>query len=287
MRYAIISLCLLTVAGCARPSASVSFHELVWSASDGLREYERWVEETDDGFPDELCLAGIHLSASLAEVRGASGSVGLPLAAPAVGLTGMLGYTFISEESETGTIATSLMASYRLPPEELTKEQEDQKMDLFLDSIPQRHLQGNVIDGELQEPPQLPEYAQRKRPPFSQRDDLAAELWRIRQAIHMAVLNSPKDVVLRPGPMTLRVGYTATKSDGATVSIKMGGGQAGNLGVTSGVTEENEMLLIYMNNKSSDKFKCSFASLDEKEVARLLSAAQSSVSPARAPMPPQ
>lgn len=286
MRFWSFSLLVLAVAGCTRPSAGLSFHDLVWAASDGLREYEQWVKEKKDGFPNELCLAGIHLSASLAETTGQSGSAGLQLAAPAFGLTGMLGYQFISSQSETGTISASLEASYQKAPEDAKKAEE--KRDAFIADIPRRRALKSGSEKLIEEPPVLPDYAGRERPPFAQRDDLAAELWRIRQTIHGAVLNSPKDMVLKPGPMTLRIGYVATVSAGGGVSIKLGGQPIGDFGASGGSTEQNEMVLFFLRNTSKqDRFNCHKDSIAEGAFTALVEKLDQKVSPVKAPDPPK
>lgn len=286
MRFLILSLVALSAAGCTRPSAGMSFHELVWAASDGLREYESWVAADDDGFPNELCLAGIHFSASLAETRSQSGSIGLPLAAPAMGLTGMLGYQFISTQSETGTISASLEARYQ----EKAVPADQKRRDAFIANIPQRRAQQNsqAKPWKIKEPPKLPDYAHRDRPPFAQRDDLAAELWRIRQALHSAVLNSPEDIVLRPGPLTLHVGYVATVSTGGEVTIRLGGKPLASAGPTGGATEENKMVLIFQHNVSKeDTFNCHKGSIDKDAFKKLIEKLDTKVSAAKAPPPPQ
>lgn len=293
MRLWILPILVLAVAGCTRPSAGISFHQLVWAASDGLREYELWVQKENEGFPNQLCLAGIHFSASLAETTGQSGSIGLPLAAPAFGLTGMLGYKFISSQSETGTISTSLEAVYREEPakSETPRQQEERENDLkaFIDGIPTRYSsqRDDLLTGKIKEPRELDEYATRNRPAFSQRNDLAAELWRIRQTIHGAVLNSPsRDIVFKPGPMTLRVKYVATTSAKGGVSINLAGQPLGDFGASGGATEANEMVLFYVNNQSDDKFTCNKKSLPQGGLQKLIRDAGIKTVPAAAPAPP-
>ena len=295
MRIVALILCAAALTGCTRPTAGYSFHDLVWSASDGLREYEGWVDAAaNDGFPDKLCLAGISFEASLAESRSASGSVGLPLAAPAFGLTGMLGYQFISTKSESGTISASLLAKYQADAER-TVDQSKEKIEQFAQNIAniredwrkQLEQQGSA-EGSVRTPPTLEEYKHRKRPEFSKRDDLAAELWRIREALHGAVLNSPKNFVLEPGPMVLRVGYVVTKSQGGQASVSLGGKPSGTFGVTDGATELNEMLLLYVENKSPDQMTCNNESFEKDlDFAELVKTASMSVVPAEPPEAPQ
>lgn len=289
MRFVVLSLALFAAAGCTRPSAGISFHDLVWAASDGLREYEGWVAAADDPFPNELCLAGIHFSASLAETKARSGSVGLPLASPAMGLSGMLGYQFVSTESETGTISATLEARYQKKP--LPAEEAVNARKAFIESIPRLYTQRKVNEwkqGRVVEPKPLDAYRDRGRSVFSQRDDLAAELWRIRQAIHTAVLNSPKNVVLKPGPMILRVGYVATKSEGGQVSITLGGGEAGQFGASGGATEQNEMTLFFANNASpQDKMTCNEESVKDFDFVGKLKEARGQAAVASAPPPPK
>lgn len=288
MRILTVIVCLLAMTGCTRPSAGISFHDLVWSASDGLREYEGWVAKSDSPFPNELCLAGIHFFASLAETKGQSGSVGLPLAAPAMGLTGMLGYKFISTQSESGTISATLEAVYRNDP--LDANVAKRLREDFIDGIPLLYSQRKVVDwkqGRVNEPPVLQEYRHRQRPKFEDRDDLAAELWRIREAIHLAVLNSPQNIVLKPGPMVLRIGYVATVTSGGQATIKLGGQQTGQFGASSGATEQNTMVLIYVNNASeADKMTCNNKSLTGVDFAALVAKANGQVKPTSAPAAP-
>lgn len=289
MRTFIALACLLALANCTRPSAGYSFHDLVWAAGDGLREYESWVAAEDDGFPNKLCLAGISFSASLAETKGRSGSVGLPLAAPAMGLTGMLGYQFISTESETGTISASLEAKYQTPVV-LDETQSDEEIENFIsrmgDIYTARNI-GGLKAGQVHPPEDLPGYRDRQRPAFSQRDDLAAELWRIRQALHTAVLNSPGGMVLEPGPMTFRVGYSLTASQGGQATVRMGAQQTGQFGASSGATEQNEMLLFYVKNRSPDEMTCNKESLQGINFEDLVNTAKTANIPAKAPAPPK
>lgn len=268
-RLFLIGIALLA-SGCARPSAGYSFHDLVWAASDGMREYEEWVandNRPEDRFPNILCLAGIRFTASLAETKSRSADVGLPLAAPALGLTGMLGYEFVSTESQSGAITASLLARYPIEAD-VTEQKGEEDLAAWGRQNLERLYEDRNIDkyerGAIRPPPSL---TIAETEAFKSRTDLASELWRIREALHTAVLNSPQGTdgyVLIPGPMTLKVSYTLSTAQGAKLSVQMAAQPASGTGFAgSGVTEANTMHLVYVENNRKDKMSCRRDSIEE------------------------
>lgn len=263
MRGLILLACVAALTGCSRPSTGFSFNDLVWATSAGLREYEEWVEQEPDQYklPNMLCLAGVHFTASLAETKTRSVDVGLPLAAPAIGLTGMLGYKFISTESNSGLISASLLARYQQPDEK--KANRKQILADFTSTIPDTYKDQKI---ETRKGPRQPEGLDiANKGPFAERDDLAAELWRIRDALHAAVLSSPVSssgggYVLEPQPVTMVVNYTLSEAKGFRAAVKLGGRADASFGAGSGVTENNKMVLVYMQNQSKNPMVCSEAS---------------------------
>ncbi|MEM6624251.1 MAG: hypothetical protein AAF674_18670 [Pseudomonadota bacterium] len=279
MRILILMMCLLTAAGCTRPSAGFSFHDVVQAASEGLREYEGWVQaegkQTDVNFPDELCLAGVFFTAALAETTSNSGQVGLPLAAPSLGLTGMLGYKFTSTESRGGNISASLLAQYP-GARDGGAEKSAVELTAFLSNLDRHRVTFKAVDletGQIQAPMSL---SIEEKQAFLTRRDLAAELWRIRQALHNAFLTSPATAdstgltagyLLVPGPVSFNLGFTMQGGAGVAAKINLGAQQVGATDFGTGASESNRMVLIYMKNRSADRMNCDATSFGATDAA--------------------
>lgn len=295
MRIFVLLIAALAISGCARTSSGYSFHQVVLEASEGLKDYETWVhnennQPEDLNFPDALCLAGVHFTAALAETKSRSGNVGLPLAAPSVGLTGMLGYQFISTESDGGNVAASLMAQYprrrAWSPSESEKVRNAKRAEFhkeqsrFVATVPTLRDEWKGVDRETGtiNPPEHP--TANASVDFEKRDDLGAELWRIRQTIHGAFLNSPvsydtdgnrSGYFLAPGPVTFSLGYTMTGGQGAGAKLSLAGRASGSATLGQGTSESNRMVLVYFPNQSIDPMNCdhtSFGDMTDKETRK-------------------
>lgn len=287
MKNLILVATAVLLCGCARPTAGYSFNDLVWATSSGIREYQDWVAaEKANGtvFPETLCLAGIKFTASLAEVKSTSGSVGLPLAAPSIGLTGMWGFQFKSEKSEAGVITTSLLADYKGQDPNSTMREEDPEFVKFIGSIPALYRGMELASRKIGKVPTPPGFDPKRNGPFNQRSDLAAELWRIRDALHSAVLSSSGGFLLAPQPMVLRVNYTVMQSIGTQATVSLGGRVDGAISAGRGVTENNEMVLVYVKNESDDLMRCNRESFDLKDFEAALKLQGTATA---APTPPQ
>lgn len=279
MRVVALMIAALAISGCARQSSGFAFHDVVLATSKGLSEYESWVRSDDElaggNFPDALCLAGVHFTAAVAETKSKSAGVGIPLAAPASGLTGMLGYEFISTESEAGNLSATLIANY---PERGDVKDGVEKRDSFVRDISERRKQWKVdqlTTGVIQPPLSMTDSSEIAA--FESRDDLAAELWRIRQALHNAFLNSPdgRDGVtgertgylLVPGPMSFALGYNMSGGRGVAAKLSLAGRASGNLGIGSGISKSNRMVLVYLANQSEDPMNCDKTSFGPMQTA--------------------
>ncbi|MEM0988068.1 MAG: hypothetical protein AAGK00_04260 [Pseudomonadota bacterium] len=275
MRILILVMCLLTAAGCTRPSTGFSFHDVVQAASEGLREYEGWVRADQPNFPDELCLAGVFFTASLAETTSNSGQVGLPLAAPSLGLTGMLGYKFTSTESRGGNISASLMARYPTQRKNAKAISASELLGFIsnLEALRRNLDAADLKTGQIQPPMSL---SIEEKQAFRTRRDLAAELWRIRQALHNAFLASPATAnstgltagyLLVPGPVSFNLGFTMQGGAGIAAKINLGAQQVGATDFGTGASESHRMVLIYMRNQSDDQMNCDATSFGATDTA--------------------
>lgn len=276
MRIIILGLCLLAAAGCTRPSAGYSFVDLVSGASTGLAEYETWVrvEEAKDPFPNRLCLAGIYFDVSLAETTGASANVGLPLAGPIPGATSVLGVDLTYSDTTTGTVVVPVVAQYPGRPKERTAEDWASELTAFLSEIPDLRNERMVLKrrpGTTRPPQGVSESS------FANRTDLAAELWRIRQALHDMVLASPFDpaligqgnnYLLAPGELVFSLSYTVTESQKGTASVKVGPAE-GSGSVGRGASDASRMVLVYLVNNHDDQMRCYDDSIDMERFAAL------------------
>ena len=92
---------------------SIQLAELTDAVARDVSRFEGWVAH-DQGtaanpFPIGLCLEEISFEVSVSSQRNFGGSIGLPLAAPASPISGMLGLSASSDETTTRKVDSSLL----------------------------------------------------------------------------------------------------------------------------------------------------------------------------------
>lgn len=262
MRLIALLIGLSLVSGCVRPVSGLSFIDLTEAASTGLRDYHNWVAADEDGFPNRICLAAVILEAKLADTVARGAGASAPIAGPIPGLTSVLGYSLTTTEDEAGVVTVPMHAIYpKTMPAELAKaKQAYEDFTETLRSVRAAETGGGDAVGENDL--RLPKNVTPKD--FAAASDLARELWTVRQGVHRMVRNSPDDLILGPGPLTIVHDYRLVRSANGAVDISLAGAAAGGASASRSVSGYNRLGLFFTLNESDNKMTCDEDSVSEK-----------------------
>ena len=270
MRVLTLMICAFAFAACTPRSSGLGLVDLSRATSGAIKEFHGWVDKDDrEGqFPAGLCLAAVLMEASLADTSTTNAGVTIPLAAPAQGLSGALGYTFTEIEDGADTIVIPIYANHLAEPKYKGLPKDGKKRAAAIAKLRAKDIKPFVSGfdelsktrpqgvGELSVPYGVSEDE------FKNRQDLAAELWRIREGIHDLVVNSPPNVLLNPGTLEFIREYRLIRRGDFDVEISLGGKAAGNFGLSEGITAYNRLAIFYVPNRSADISQCDSTSLE-------------------------
>lgn len=273
MRILTATICILALAGCTRPSSSLSLADLTRAASAGLNEYFEWVEKDESKFPNALCLAGVLFEVKLSDTRSSSAGVSVPLAAPSAGLTSLFGYSLSVTEENVGVITFPMHAVYQGEEEpkgaKERKEKEAQYKEAltkFIDDITDLQKSRDAQPrgaGDIRLPKGVDAAT------FADGSDLALELWTIREAIHDMVLNSPNGIIFVPGEVPVVQEYRLTKETKATAKLSLASKGAADFSAGNKATDYNRMAIFFTRNEAINKMECSRGSVSEETLKNL------------------
>lgn len=263
--FLLIAACGLTLS-CTAPNSGIGLRDLTRETFGGYKQFERWVEQdlVNRPFPAGLCLKEIKLVVALSDVSTRGGSVGIPLAAPGLGLSGMLNFGGSVEETNGDTITVPFVPVYP------AYEQRDHAAAFEHFKTVEFPKQVTVYKDAIGDVPAAIPVPESQRVAFQARSDLAAVLWHIREAIHDGVYRSAADLGSDVDPMLMvpaslvvqrKFKLINNRNAGATIAIAGTGTFAAN--ATAQETQENTITLTYGRNLSKDQMRCDQTSLVE------------------------
>lgn len=270
MRYCLaISVAISTLASACsvspRPPSTVQLSDLTTVIADNVARYEAWVtqDQLSDPFLVGLCLEQITAYADLTDGRKLDGSAGLPLAAPGAPVGGALSAFMGQSETEMTALSVPFVPAYPLPR---VAAESDREREAALAA------KAAKIDAWRQtlEAPEKADQQDWALPPanidektFAQDDSLAAELWRIRAAVHYPVFLSAASgpTILRPTGLTFDRTFIVEKSGGGRATLSLASGASFGAGAERSSTTASKFEIVYVPNESLDPFACDSTSL--------------------------
>ena len=263
MKNLTLALMALALASCTRPPSGLGFFDLTQGASRGVDEFLTWVAEDDrtSAFPNGLCLAALNFDVKVTDLSTKGANISIPLAAPTAGLTTVFDYDLTLSEEKIDQIVVPFVPAYL---EARKKEEYEPDYEAFLKRLPTLQPRDQIRTPKA---PKDSVYGPVFKDDFMARTDLAAELWRIREALHGVVLNTRSNgtLLLRPNDMTLDRTFTVIRDSKGTAKINIVTGASATLSAGRKETGINKMKIQFAFNQSKDQMRCDNTSLKKPE----------------------
>lgn len=278
MRILFVAIAALMISGCAKHPSGIGLTELMTATAADVNKFEKWVaahnadKDTHSGlrFPNRLCLNKIEFELDVSNVATRNAGVGIPIAGSGIPVLGTIEFFRDLTDNKSSNIKLPIKRDYSAidefdetlgPANEKTARE---AADRFL-----RALRAGDVQARLEVPPMLPD--ETRSASFAQDRSLAAELWRIREAIHETVRRSAFDsdaAPLVPGDLEIERKFvltkkTATKGAGLKILIA---NPAPTLGFEASLkqTETSVIKIKFAENASKNPWVCNKKSIVEK-----------------------
>lgn len=273
MRNSLAATALMALtSACGVPkseSSTVQFFDLTTLIADETAKFDKWSaqDQARQQFPVGLCLESISAQAKRSDTLRRDGSVGIPLTAPGAPVGAVVSLFGGKTESNDTTLSAPFGYAYPLPrvvaetPAERREAERAREASIqaWRDTLP--GVDAASVQSWAGPPPGIDQ---------SQFDDdasLAAELWRIRTAMHYPVYRSAAAgaTLLRPFGLSYERDFVVQDMGGGRLTLSLLSGASLGAGVERTSMTSGKFTITFAVNQSLDPFACDRTSLGSKD----------------------